>query len=170
MRSIVLSSVLFFAISFSFAQTSGTSILAAGYGLETANARLNLIDGQLKAVIGVENNDPASNVYISQIGDENQVFVFADSENNLSNINQNGDYNNVGLYLQAESIKYEISQIGDNHMYLHFDKSNPQLIEVNALQKGDGTDIVIHGKNSISERMKIKIQGNDRSLIIRNFN
>lgn len=111
-----------------------------------------------------------NSVYISQIGDLNKVDTYSYTSQGAISVLQNGDNNKAGLFLKAESIDYQLTQKGDNNRYLHFNWSTPELIKVNATQTGNNTDIIIHGKNSISEKIKIDMQGNDRALIIRNFN
>ncbi|WP_224487936.1 hypothetical protein [Robertkochia flava] len=109
-------------------------------------------------------------VYIQQIGQSNKVFTYAQTSKGSISVLQEGNNNKAGLFLKAETIEYNLTQSGNDNKYLHFNISNPDLIKVNAVQQGNDTDIIIHGKNSISEKMKINMIGNDRALIIRNFN
>ncbi|WP_224484874.1 hypothetical protein [Robertkochia aurantiaca] len=130
---------------------------------------------QLNLVSNQNSTSPArtisnNNIFIKQIGINNTATVANVSNSSKIEIEQNGNKNEAGLYLQAERIQYRLQQLGDDHKYLHFNNSNPELINVNAIQNGNGTDIIIHGKNSLSEKLKINMNGNARSLIIRNFN
>lgn len=124
---------------------------------------------------GVKTNDGGLSqkqnaVYIQQIGQSNKIISYSQTENGSISVQQDGNNNRAGLFLKAQTIEYNLSQSGDDNKYLHFNISTPDLIKVNAVQQGKNTDIIIHGKNSISEKLKINMKGNDRSLIIRNFN
>ena len=114
--------------------------------------------------------DPKSNVFIQQIGELNNVYTNTQTIEGTISIFQQGLNNKAGLFLKSRKIDYHLTQTGNNNRYLHFNSWDPEIIKVNALQNGNDNDLIIHGENGISEKMQINFTGNNRAIIIRNFN
>ena len=78
---------------------------------------------------------------------------------------QTGNYNQVAI----ESQQMQVNQAG-NYQHLYYtetSKLEPSNMNVN--MEGANNYIEIYGNNSIMENMSINVQGNDRSVIIRNY-
>jgi len=116
------------------------------------------------------NDTSSSSVFITQIGDNNIINSFTVSEINNSVFVQNGDQNNILVLSTAAEINQRISQTGQNNYFQSY-SNNPystQNIKIN--QQGINQDITVFGDNSMSQNMTINMQGNDTSIIVRNFN
>lgn len=130
------------------------------------NEYLHLINSQ--SVLG--SNDSSSSVFITQIGDNNTINSYTISQINNSVFVQNGDYNSILVMSSAAEINQRISQTGQSNYFQSY-SNNPfstQNIKIN--QQGINQDITVFGENSMSQNMTINMQGNDTSIIVRNFN
>lgn len=134
-------------------------------------AQFNLLDQKEGIFTALRPNNQVSNlVYIRQQGNENFGLVVAKSERSDISLVQNGDGNKAALFLKSETIDYKLVQQGNNNRFLHLNNKNSELIEANVMQLGNQLNIIVSGNNGISEKMKINMTGDSRSLIIRNFN
>ena len=110
-------------------------------------------------------------VFIHQIGDGNTSSVTTQSQVSDVQVNQLGNANTVDLNLSADVIDYSITQKGNNNLLLEYSTQNgKQLLERTILQNGNNQNIVIHGRNSIVDKMKITMNQGSQSIIIRNTN
>ncbi len=111
-----------------------------------------------------------SSVFINQIGSNNDSQVKVNAANSFVNLLQNGFSNLALLDLTAFDITQNITQNGENNRLYNF-SNNPSAIQnMEILQSGINQDITIFGSNSLSENIKINMQGSDSSIIVRNFN
>ena len=78
---------------------------------------------------------------------------------------QIGDYNLATI----ESQNMQVNQIGDYQLLYYNETSKLQPSNLNVNMEGANNYIEIYGNNSIMENMSINVQGNDRSVIIRNY-
>ena len=78
---------------------------------------------------------------------------------------QTGNYNEVAI----EAQQMQVNQTGDHQLlyYTETSKLEPSNMSIN--MEGANNYIEIYGNNSIMENMSINVQGNDRSVIIRNY-
>jgi hypothetical protein len=114
----------------------------------------------------LQNNE----VFINQIGANNQAVVNTQSNSSAINVIQNGSGNDVLLDVSANRIEETVVQNGNNNGYLHI---NPFRLEYQGgeiLQNGNNQNIEWFGGNTLSERLKISMQGESQSLIIRSYN
>lgn len=110
-------------------------------------------------------------VYINQVGDQNRVNTQTQSQITDVALVQLGNYNQIDLDLKATAIDYTVLQQGNNNRLLEYNLfDNKQLIERNIQQTGNNQNLVIHGNNSIVDKMKITMSEGSQSLIIRNTN
>lgn len=78
---------------------------------------------------------------------------------------QTGNYNQVAI----ESQQMQVNQAG-NYQHLYYtETSKLESSNMNVNMEGANNYIEIYGNNSIMENMSINVQGNDRSVIIRNY-
>lgn len=133
-------------------------------------AKLNLIPGIHRSNTLHVSHFANNEVYIRQAGNNNGMVLKIKASSSDIEIWQKGDDNQAYFDLRADHIQYDLTQLGNGNRYLHFNTTNPELISVNTLQTGNDLDIIVHGNNSISEKLKVNMKGDSRTLIIRNFN
>ena len=130
------------------AQTFGainTANTVSGFDTEASQENFLLNQGVVsKTNLPTTNN----NVIIAQIGDDNSLISTTKSLNSTVTIVQNGNKNEAVL-------DYSL------------DKTNLRNTTIN--QTGNNQNLTISGSNSLSEKMKVSMQGQNQSIIIRNF-
>ena len=78
---------------------------------------------------------------------------------------QTGNYNQVAI----ESQQMQVNQTGDHQLLYYTETSKLEPSNMNVNMEGANNYIEVYGNNSIMENMSINVQGNDRSVIIRNY-
>lgn len=78
---------------------------------------------------------------------------------------QTGNYNDVTI----EAQQMQVNQTGDHQLLYYTETSKLEPSNMNINMEGANNYIEIYGNNSIMENMSINVQGNDRSVIIRNY-
>jgi len=78
---------------------------------------------------------------------------------------QTGNYNEV----TAEAQQMQVNQTGEHQLLYYTETSKLEPSNMNINMEGANNYIEIYGNNSIMENMSINVQGNDRSVIIRNY-
>ena len=109
-------------------------------------------------------------IFIQQIGDFNVVKANTTSENSSIALSQNGKQNNIYLDITAKTIEENVQQEGNNNYFLDFSSYGVDLHTANVVQQGNNQNITLFGGNSISEKIKINMQGDNKTIIVRNFN
>lgn len=112
----------------------------------------------------------SNNVNIKQIGNFNKVIFNTNSAQSEIELLQNGDYNNIQLELNALRINEKVIQNGNRNSFTDINTFGTNLHEAEIIQNGNNQNITWYGDNSISEKMKVNMQGNDKILVVRNFN
>lgn len=114
---------------------------------------------------------PSGNVvFINQVGANNNAEVQTTSSSGEINILQNGYGNQTFSRISADKIQHTVVQNGDNNLFIHtnpfsLDAHNSQII-----QNGNNQNLEWYGANSISENMKVSMQGEGQTVIVRSFN
>lgn len=112
----------------------------------------------------------SSSVFIDQIGSNNDAEIRVTAQTSFLNILQNGFSNTMLIDATALEITQNIIQNGEDNRFYNF-SNNPSAVQsLEVIQNGVNQDITVFGSNSLSEKLKINMQGNDRSIIVRNFN
>ncbi len=111
-----------------------------------------------------------NNVLINQIGSDNEVKVKTQSLNNDIVLNQNGIQNKIILDVTADNIKETISQTGNYNYVLDYSPFGVEQHSLEVLQSGNNQNLTWYGGNSLSENLKVTMQGESKTVIIRNFN
>ena len=110
-----------------------------------------------------------NNVFIDQLGANNNLQINTTVDNSSFLIAQVGDNNIIDLQLRVDLVNQQIQQRGNNHLVSDF-STNTRLHNLTIVQDGANQNFVFHGGNSISEDMKITMQGQNQSIIVRSFN
>lgn len=109
-----------------------------------------------------------NNVYVRQIGNNNNSNINVKSINVDVNLNQLGNNNVVDLNKSGQEINQFILQNGNSNVVTDFNYKSNNIINSNYTQVGNNLNITSIGSNSISEQLIIKQKGNAGSVIILN--
>jgi hypothetical protein len=167
----IVLAILFVSIShYTAAQTFKNETKDATLsGFKDKAAQQNFLSNQETVVVTEASlNDNA--VFISQIGDGNEVNSNTTSNESEVNFLQIGNSNIATINLRSDVIKESIFQLGNNHSVLDVNvfKNASHNIQVN--QSGNNQNLTLFGSNSISEKLKVSMQGQNQTIIVRNFN
>jgi len=110
-----------------------------------------------------------NNIYIQQIGGDNSINSSVSSGNAIVNLEQNGRGNRMYLKVTANIVRENVEQTGNNNFFFDFVNSPLKENHLNVEQKGNYNLIIKYGANSISDKIQYKLQGDFRSLIIKNY-
>lgn len=155
-------------------------LLLLGYTVHAQETptTLNIVEHKGQLLVQQSLLDPMNQLHyrqdnqiaITQIGDQNRLNTqIQASESNVS-YHQLGSYNTIDVVATAKEISQNINQQGDyNHFESYSNNPNAQQ-SLELMQYGNQQNVSIFGENSLSRDMKIKIEGNDKTLVIRNFN
>lgn len=114
----------------------------------------------------IDNNS----IFIQQIGNGNAIKTNTKSKNSNTTLSQNGNQNKIYLDVAANTIEEKVMQNGDNNYLLDFSPYGVDFHGVDVIQQGNNQNITLFGGNAISERIKINMQGDSKTIIVRNFN
>ena len=82
-----------------------------------------------------------------------------------------GSSNEINLDLSADRIRYNVIQTGNENRLLEYSsKLGNGVIQRSVLQAGNNNNLIIHGSNSLSDKMTIQMNGGITGIVIRNFN
>ena len=141
-------------------------------GFQNTPAEISLLAGQNPQTLfrSPATATQGNTVFINQIGANNQAVVNTQSNSSEINVVQNGAGNDVLLALSADRIEETVLQNGDNNGYLHVNPFRLNYQGAEIIQSGNNQNIEWFGGNTLSERLKITMQGESQSLIVRNYN
>ena len=109
-------------------------------------------------------------VTVLQIGHNNTVNTQVHAHASELTYTQVGDQNLIDITTKGDEVKQLISQYGDQNTFESFNTNPSTQQNFELIQQGNRQDVSVFGENSLSKDMKISIEGNDKTLIIRNFN
>ena len=81
---------------------------------------------------------------------------------------QNGHFNSTDIYRVEAEVNEFILQNGNGNTIHEMSIGNYNIIENQYIQNGDNNRITSFGSNTISENLKIQINGNNASVIVIN--
>ncbi len=146
---------------------SGTDALDA---FNSKTSQLGFLSSQTQQNYFNNAATASNNVFIRQVGDGNNASVSSRTADGDINVLQNGSDNDLYVDISAETIKQTIVQNGDNNSIYHTNPFRLQSHESQILQNGNNQNLEWFGENSLSEKMKISMQGENQSVIVRSFN
>ncbi|AUC77377.1 hypothetical protein [Olleya sp. Bg11-27] len=136
-------------------------------GFETQASQENFLLSQGAATVNLTTTNKS--IFIAQIGDGNDLISNSKSLESTIVIVQNGDENLAVLDLNSEKIQETVIQHGDNNTFLDYSPFKSDVRNATINQTGDNQNLTMFGTNALSEKIKISMQGQDQSIIIRNF-
>ena len=152
-----------------FAQTP--NVANSGKSLDNIMSRteqLTILPSQMTP-IDSRNMSLANNVYIVQIGNYNKVTSNTRSRNSNINLYQRVNNNNVLLSVMARTIDESVIQRGYNHSFINLGLNKVNFHRAKAVQIGRNQKLLWVGSNSISEKLIVRMKGNNQRVIIRNI-
>lgn len=117
---------------------------------------------------GVTGN--SNDVFVQQIGLDNYVSLVSSARTSDVKLSQEGNENSIYLSVDAARYLASIRQIGNNNRHLEFARASSMSLESSVLQQGQNNNLIIHGRNNLSDKIEVNMSGNDQTVIIRNFN
>ncbi|SKB65537.1 hypothetical protein SAMN05660776_2314 [Salegentibacter holothuriorum] len=141
------------------------------------NAQDNLKQARIQTLVGEnfhtieqkEFKQPTNEIFINQIGDRNQVSTTVRVQENKSVYIQTGNYNNIYSNVNAKTLTSSIIQDGDRNKVFSFVNRPAEEVSLELNQQGNNHHFEQFGSNSIGNKMKFQMNGESRSLIVRNF-
>lgn len=118
----------------------------------------------------IRNSNQLNNIYITQIGSNNSSSIRSTTTSSTIDLRQHGNNNTAKLNFTALSATETFHQSGDNNFLATYGNTPSLNLERTINQSGYGQRLTIHGNNSISEKMKLNMNGATSTIIIRNFN
>lgn len=111
----------------------------------------------------------SSNVYVQQIGNNNNVVSETRSSNAAVNLLQFGNSNHINLSLSSLNIDENVIQTGNNHNFIDINSKASLLHSTNVIQQGSNQNLIKIGANSMSDRLIVNMRGTDQTVLIRNI-
>lgn len=125
----------------------------------------NFTDYKLTTIIPQNQTNSA---VITQIGNQNNNQNTIIASQSFIQINQNGHFNSTNIYRVEAEVNEFIIQNGNGNTIHEMSMGNYNIIENQYTQNGDNNRITSFGSNTISENLKIQINGNNASIIVIN--
>ncbi|TLP80467.1 hypothetical protein [Maribacter sp. ACAM166] len=119
---------------------------------------------------GLRKNGNVNNIFIEQIGLNNTVDADISAQSSDIVLSQNGNFNKAWLDLTTKSATGVIEQNGNKNYFGEYANAPKLNLERSIIQQGRSNQVMIYGSNSLTEKLKIKVSGLAKSVIIRNFN
>ncbi len=138
---------------------------------QTKATALNFLSSQNTPANQNRNLAESSSVFIEQIGNNNTLIANTTSQTSDLNFSQRGDSNSIFLDISvANDIQQDVMQQGNRNQFFNITTNPFGSHSAEVIQNGNNQDVTIYGNNSISDKIKINMQGDDRSVIVRSFN
>jgi len=143
--------------------------------LDETNVSLDIFSNILNG-FGITNDLPTRNqqlennsVFLQQVGDFNQVSVFASTAASDINISQQGDANFVNLDYRANTAIANILQQGNENVLIDFVNNPTEDVSLDLQQQGDNLTFERFGTNSITRSLQFIQTEASPTIIIRSF-
>jgi hypothetical protein len=91
-----------------------------------------------------------------------------DQSISYSNVTQEGNFNNADLSLNAKTA-ISVKQVGDNNSFYFNNSFTEKEVKTAVTTQGNNNSIDITGSNSISEGLKLNVQGDNMTIFMRNY-
>jgi hypothetical protein len=121
------------------------------------------IDYKLTATISQNQTNTA---IITQIGNQNHNQNTIIANQSIIQVYQNGHFNLTDIYRVENEVNEYIIQNGSGNSINEMSIGNYNTIDNQYIQNGNNNRITSFGSNSISENLKIQINGNNAAIIV----
>ncbi len=129
---------------------------------------LNLYTSQFLQTNTPATNSVSNEVFVHQIGNYNKFSADVQSSFGSVTAYQFGDQNETFISKKAIGIREHILQNGDNNIFYDIGVNPELLYSGRVIQSGSNQKLYVLGNNSLSNRMRINMRGNNQTVIIRN--
>lgn len=106
-------------------------------------------------------------VHVVQIGLGNSSQITTRTAHSAIDLVQNGTANTANIAVEADSYKAGIVQNGNRNALYEFKTAPGQQLETQVNQTGNNNNLIMHGENGLSNKIKINMTGN-QTVIVRN--
>ncbi|WP_340198995.1 hypothetical protein [Ascidiimonas sp. W6] len=110
-----------------------------------------------------------SQVYILQQGAFNSATVTSIGSDIEISILQNGDRNAATVKTENVSLQENILQNGNNNSVISYYFGYDQPVTSEVIQNGNNLTLEKYGVNSYTDRIRVNMEGNSRTVIIRSY-
>ncbi|MCW5519265.1 hypothetical protein J1N09_05405 [Aureitalea sp. L0-47] len=168
-NSILLFALLTFTmVSLTMGQTYKNVEITPRTAVGSKVQEINLYTSQFLQNSTPQANSVSNDVFVRQIGNNNAFQ--AELRSAVSNVSafQFGNNNEAYLDLEAVGIDEQILQRGFNNVFYDIGTSAQLFHSGRVVQNGSNQELYVIGSNSMSDRMKINMRGNNQTVIIRN--
>jgi len=121
------------------------------------------VDYKLTATIS---QNQTNNAIITQIGNQNHNQNTIIANQSIIQVYQNGHFNLTDIYRVENEVNEYIIQNGNGNSINEMSIGNYNTIDNQYIQNGNNNRITSFGSNSISENLKIQINGNNAAIIV----
>lgn len=121
------------------------------------------VDYKLTATIS---QNQTNNAIITQIGNQNHNQNTIIANHSIIQVYQNGHFNLTDIYRVENEVNEYIIQNGNGNSINEMSIGNYNTIDNQYIQNGNNNRITSFGSNSISENLKIQINGNNAAIIV----
>ncbi|MDT0689563.1 hypothetical protein RM549_07190 [Salegentibacter sp. F188] len=111
----------------------------------------------------------SSQVFIEQIGGDNNLVTRISAESSNVSFIQNGQNNDLLLDINSETYHAIISQLGNSNKVSDDSYAPYEKMGLDLTQTGNNNDFQRYGSNSIGNNLKFSMTGEDQTVIVRNF-
>ena len=162
--------LLFLALIFVFSANAQTYNDASELeGFNEKSAEMSFLSSQ-NSLSTISKAPTSNNIFINQIGSDNNAIVDIKSDYADLRIAQKGYNNDLYYQVSAATIQGSLVQNGDNNSIFHTNPFEIKSHEAQILQNGNNQNVEWTGSNSISEKVKMTMQGDNQTIIVRNLN
>ncbi len=107
-------------------------------------------------------------IYVQQIGNYNSAIANTRSVVSDVGLYQTGNNNNIFMDVSAAIIDENVIQAGYNNSFVDLSRGNI-VHSAAVIQRGRNQNLLWYGNNSISDKLRITMQGKKQTIIIRNI-
>ena len=152
-------------------------LLASFFGYGQSQTRDQQVLNEIQQVASIEvtgipqNSALAqvSEVYIYQSGEFNTAHIYTRGNGSSVSVNQLGFNNTTELFSEYTLLESRILQQGSNNRITAHYFGNEGSVSNEFLQNGSNLTLEKYGSNSISEGIRVTMEGQSRSVIIRSY-
>ncbi len=109
-------------------------------------------------------------IHIRQIGFNNQLISNVRSASSDIVLYQMGNQNQTYLNRSSVDIREQVIQQGNNNVFYDIGRNWTLYHSGQIFQQGNNQKLLYIGSNSLSERIRVSMRGNNQTVIIRNIN
>ncbi|OAB75822.1 hypothetical protein [Cochleicola gelatinilyticus] len=111
-----------------------------------------------------------NSVFLTQIGEFNQLSVRTSTNASEINVTQEGDFNTASMTYVANTVVANLIQNGNSNTFTDFINNRSQDVTLDLVQDGDNLSFQREGANNLTKSIKFRQSEGTPNLIIRSIN